>query len=123
MEDLKPLVIEDDPLLILLAKTFLKQLNCQNIDVAENGEKALEKMNLNKYDIIFMDMNLPIMNGPEISKVIRSGDSPNKETPIITVSASVSDQAKKECKDAGMNDYLTKPYSKQQMEETIHKWV
>ncbi len=100
------LIVED----IVVNREFLKEMFkvffAVMVDVAENGKVAVEKVRKNSYDIVFMDMRMPILNGVEATKEIRSF---NKEVPIVCMSANVYREDKHEAQMAGMNDFIEKP--------------
>lgn len=80
------------------------------VSLAENGEKAIEICEQQKFDIIMMDLQMPVLNGFDTTKKIRSDNSnPNQNTPIIAMTAHAIDGVTKRCDEAGMNDYIAKP--------------
>ncbi|WP_281990382.1 hybrid sensor histidine kinase/response regulator [Aquimarina aggregata] len=116
---MRVLVVEDNK----MNQFFLKQLLLNwNIEVhlAENGKIALEKIEHSVYDLILMDMHMPVMDGPETAMKIRK--SPNaaiKQIPIIACSADVFPESKKKAIASGMDFYLTKPLSEKALEEVL----
>jgi PAS domain S-box-containing protein len=106
MKDIKVLVVEDIALNQLLMKTLLDDFGFE-CDIASNGEIALEKMRTIKYDIILMDLQMPVMNGFETTEHIRN--SLNSRIPIIALTADVTTVDLAKCKAVGMNDYIAKP--------------
>ena len=91
----------------------------KNVDVAENGKTALDMFGLNRYDIILMDIQMPVMNGITATKKIREIEKTiNTHTPIIAITANAMLGDKETCLAAGIDDYLSKPY---QMEDLISK--
>ena len=106
--DLRILLVEDDDISRKMLGLMLKKkgLEC---DKAINGSEALEMCAMKQYDIILMDCHMPIMNGYESSTMLRNSDGPNKDTIIIALTANAMAGDKKECIDAGMTDYVTKP--------------
>ena len=91
-----------------------------NIDIANNGKEAIDKYNSNKYDLILMDCQMPIMDGFEATKIIRILD---KDIPIIAVTANVLSTDREKCESAGMNDYLAKPFNRRQLTSILSKWL
>ncbi len=79
------------------------------LDIAENGEEAINKVYDKKYDLILMDIQLPGKDGFETTKAIRNGKSENKKTPIIAVTAEVLDFDLDKCFEVGLSDYISKP--------------
>jgi len=108
LKGLNILLVEDHEINQLLAITILENWN-SIVDVAENGLIAVEKVKENNYDVILMDINMPEMDGYGATKEIRN--TLNDNTPIIalTASALISDNHK--CYDAGMNDFISKPFN------------
>lgn len=93
------------------------------VDTADNGEKAVNLFlaNRNKYDIIFMDIQMPVLNGHEATKMLR--EKGFKDIPIIAVTANVIKGSKEACLEAGMNDYIPKPIKREVVFQMINKWV
>ncbi len=112
------LIVEDNEINQQIMKLSLIKL-VKSVDVAENGKVALDMFGLNRYDIILMDIQMPIMNGITATKKIREIEkSTNTHTPIIAITANAMLGDKETCLSAGIDDYLSKPY---QMEDLISK--
>ncbi len=110
LEDANILLVEDNAInqkiVILSLKNFVK-----NIDVALNGKEALDKFGSSKYDLILMDIQMPVMNGIIATKKIRELESStNTQIPIIAITANALSGDKEVCLAAGMNDYISKPF-------------
>ncbi|MFB0924385.1 MAG: ATP-binding protein, partial [Vicingaceae bacterium] len=114
------LLVEDNPVNSLMATTILEKWNCI-IDLAENGVEAIEKLRTKTYHLILMDMTMPKMGGIEASQIIRT--DLKVETPIIALTANAIRGDSKKCFDAGMDDYLSKPYSQIDLNRMLTKWV
>lgn len=106
IKDVKVLVVEDIPLNQLLMKTLLDDFGFQR-DIAENGEIAVEKLRNKEYDIILMDLQMPIMNGFAATEYIRN--TLHSDIPIIALTADVTTVDVAKCRAVGMNDYIAKP--------------
>jgi PAS domain S-box-containing protein len=106
IKGVKILVVEDIPLNQLLMKTLLDDFGFE-CDIASNGKIAIEKLELNKYDLILMDLQMPVMNGFEATKYIR--ETMNLDIPIIALTADVTTVDLAKCKAVHMNDFLAKP--------------
>jgi len=104
--DVKVLVVEDIALNQLLMKTLLDDFGFE-CDIASNGELAIEKLKTKSYDIILMDLQMPVMNGFEATEYIR--DNMDSEIPIIALTADVTTVDLTKCMAVGMNDYIAKP--------------
>lgn len=109
--NLNILLAEDNEYNQILAETRLNSWNC-NVDIANNGLEAIEKLRKNDYHLILMDIQMPIMNGYEATKRIRTEfTSYKKEIPIIALTAHASNGDAKIAKKLGFNDYLFKPFN------------
>jgi len=118
LTDANILLVEDNAInqkiIILSLRNIVK-----NIDVANNGKEALDKFGSTKYDIILMDIQMPIINGIVATKKIRELEaSSNTQTPIIAITANALSGDKENCLAAGMNDYISKPF---QVEVLVQK--
>lgn len=123
LKKLKIMIAEDNKINMLLIKTIIKNIFAEAIIFEVfNGKDAVEQFESINPDIIFMDIQMPVMNGYEAAKAIRSLDS-GKIIPIIAVTAGVEKEEKIKCTEAGMNDHISKPIMKGTIEETIIKWV
>ncbi|MDI5897531.1 CheR family methyltransferase [Flavobacterium yafengii] len=106
VKNIKILVVEDITLNQLLMKTILDDFGFER-DIADNGKIAIEKLLVKSYDIILMDLQMPVMNGFETTEYIRN--TLNLKIPIIALTADVTTVDLKKCKAVGMNDYIAKP--------------
>jgi len=93
-----------------------------NIDTADNGIEAIEMYKNGNYDIILMDIQMPLMDGYEATKIIRS-DIKGKKIPIIALTANAFEQDKINCINSGMDDFLAKPIRKENLKEKINFWI
>ena len=106
--DLRALIVEDNPLNQIVARQTLAKFGI-TADVAENGAVAVEMVERESYDVVFMDIRMPVMDGYESSRRIRALPGERGKVPIIAVTAEVAGQSSEQCLAAGMNDYLAKP--------------
>lgn len=108
----------------IIANTFLTRLGA-TVTIANNGEEALNRFKENIYDLVFMDCRMPVMDGYEATKAIREYETKtNKQmTPIIALTANASDDDKKLCKDAGMNEIITKPFKRNEITQCLSQWL
>lgn len=109
LKNINVLLVEDNDINRLYAANILKNWKC-NYQIAENGLIATEKVKKNNYDIILMDVQMPVMDGIEATRIIRKMASPVNITPIIALTANVIKGDDEKYKMAGMNDYLSKPF-------------
>lgn len=96
-----------------------------NVMYVNNGQEALEAMKINQFDIVLMDLQMPIMDGYEATIAIRKGEAgaQNTNIPIIAVTADVMETTKNRVKEIGMNDYLSKPIKKETLYEIVKRLV
>jgi two-component system, sensor histidine kinase and response regulator len=121
----KILVAEDNPINQLLIKHFLKTFNC-SFTLVENGALAVEANRNESFDLILMDCQMPEMDGFEATKLIRTAEQgllPSNRIPIIALTANAIAGDRDICLNAGMDDYLSKPYSREQLKEMITRWL
>lgn len=118
LKDANVLLVEDNLINQKIVLLSLKK-SVKTVDVANNGKEALDKFGSAKYDLILMDVQMPIMNGIVATKKIRSIEkSTNTHTPIIAITANALLGDKEECLAAGMDDYISKPF---QIETLVNK--
>lgn len=110
------LIVDDSALNLLVLEKILRRYNV-NIDKAENGEIAVQKAISNTYDIIFMDLHMPRMDGFEAAREIKRK---GVKTPIITISANVTQDAMAKAKETGMLDFITKPYTNERIYSVLN---
>lgn len=102
------LVVEDNAVNQMVMKKILESLGWSYC-IANNGLEAVERAREKPYALILMDCQMPVMDGFEATATLRSTDNPNRETPIVAVTANATDQDRERCIASGMNDYLKKP--------------
>ena len=115
---LKVLIVEDIEVNREFLKEMFKVFFSIEVEMAENGKIAVEKVEENTYDIIFMDMRMPVLDGVEATKQIRLF---NQNVPIICMSANVYREDKHEAQVAGMNDFIEKPLEHTNIESRLEK--
>ncbi|MCK5131774.1 MAG: response regulator [Candidatus Sabulitectum sp.] len=118
------LIAEDNPVNQLVAVKILKKLGYK-ADIAENGTEAIDALRRTAYDIIFMDCQMPVMDGYAASRAIRSGKEKvlNSDVVIIAMTANALKGDKEECIQAGMDDYISKPITPKLLSDILVKWV
>lgn len=121
-KDIRVLVAEDNALNQLLVIKVLKKQGFET-DVAENGLIAVNKHQNHDFDIILMDLQMPEMDGYEATRQIRGLDSDKKDIPIIAMSAHAIKGEYEHCMEAGMNDFISKPFDTKELYEKIFKYV
>ena len=109
-------------------RAMLEYCGCR-VDIAENGQEAVDAFFRERYDIIFMDCQMPVMDGYETTGVIRGMESKSRETgavspiPIIALTAYAMEGDREQCLRAGMDDYLSKPFSIGGLQAIVDRWL
>lgn len=116
--ELDVLLVEDNDINRLYAKSILKNWECQ-VDIAENGLVAIEKIKNKLYDVVLMDVQMPVMDGYEATRTIRLMDSPKNSIPIVALTANATKKDIEKCIAAGMNDFLPKPFTPDDLHRKI----
>ncbi|MDQ1266198.1 MAG: hypothetical protein QG635_1350, partial [Bacteroidota bacterium] len=121
LEHKKALVVEDDESNAILIEKYLRKLKF-SVGIVKNGIDAVDKFKSVDYDIIIMDLGLPLMNGIEATKAIRELETETgSHIPIIALTAHAYELDKSNCLKAGMDDYLAKPLDVKLLNEKIMK--
>ncbi len=123
-DPLNVLVVEDNDLNSKFAGAVLKKLN-YNVDYATDGAMAVEKFLKNNYDLILMDIQMPLKNGIEATKEIRKYEKQlavDKPVVIIAVTAFALEHDRENCLENGMDEYLTKPYTPDELINIIKSY-
>ena len=113
------LLAEDNPVNALLVQTLLKREGC-TVELAGTGEEALAALAHSRYDLVLMDMRMPGMDGPETARALRARED---ATPIIALTANSFESDRKECLEAGMNAFLTKPLEPAALRAALIRWT
>ncbi len=113
------LIVEDNAINQKLMGILLKQMGCL-FEVAADGKQAVAIVQEKKFDLVLMDIQMPVMDGYEASNIIRN--QMKLKTPIVALTAHVFKEDEMKCRAAGMNDFLTKPVSLKALRETVLKW-
>lgn len=121
--NIRVLLVEDDALAAQIGALILKNLGC-HVDVVKDGLSAVEHSKKNSYDLVFMDVGLPKIDGKEASRRIREWESlRDKHTPIIALTAHIDVENKQSCIEAGMDAVLSKPLSKETANDILHAFA
>ncbi|OKY27459.1 response regulator [Thalassotalea sp. PP2-459] len=115
------LLVEDNALNQQVVLGFLEETGV-NIDIAENGQVAIDKLDSESYDLVFMDLQMPIMDGLTATKIIRANDQ-FSNLPIIAMTAHAMQEELDRCLEVGMNDYFTKPIDPNALYILLSKWL
>jgi two-component system sensor histidine kinase BarA len=113
------LVADDSSVNQMLIRALLNKLGLE-VAVVDNGQQAVQAVEKKSYDLIFMDMQMPVMDGCEAVRILRSR---SVHTPIIALTANAMPEDRKKCIEAGCSDYLSKPISRPQLLEIVEKYL
>ncbi len=120
------LVAEDNPMSQRVARRILEFLGV-DVDIAVDGSQAVEMVAHRRYDLVFMDCNMPELDGYEATRRIRAreaqADSSERRLPIIALTASVLQEGRSSCFECGMDDFLAKPYEISDVHDMLEKWL
>jgi CheY-like chemotaxis protein len=121
-EDIRILLVEDSPINQMIEKSLLKKLGFKQIDIVENGEEAVNILTKQDYDLVLMDIIMPVMNGLEASRLIRNQNSiRNQNIPIIALTAQDTYHLETDFEKYKINYYLSKPIDLDKLTATIKK--
>jgi two-component system, sensor histidine kinase and response regulator len=120
--DASILVVEDNEVNQQVIKGHFNRLG-YSIDLVANGVEALKALEHNSYDIIFMDCQMPEMDGYKTTSEIRIREGTGKHTPVIAMTAHVVDGEREKCLAAGMDDYMSKPIKREMLKRMIDRWL
>lgn len=118
----KVLVAEDNRTNQLMITQMLEMMGCE-LDIASNGREAIDALQEKDYDIVLMDCMMPEMNGYEATEHIRKQEKDDEHITIIALTANALPEDKQKCIDTGMDDYLTKPMQKSDLQNILGKWL
>jgi CheY-like chemotaxis protein len=121
-ESARILVVEDHPINQKLMGILLGRMACQ-VSFSENGQLAVDMVRQTPFDLILMDVNMPVMDGLTATREIRSLLGPASKTPIVVLTADVMNEAREKSLAAGANDFVTKPLQMDQLRELIRKYT
>jgi signal transduction histidine kinase/CheY-like chemotaxis protein len=119
------LLAEDNPVNQELVKTMLEYFGCR-VDAVANGREAVDACDLAAYDLVFMDCQMPEMDGYEAVQLIREREKTapaRQRTPVVALTAHAFPTDRQRCLDAGMDDYLSKPFRQEHLREITERWL
>ena len=119
---LSVLVVDDVEANLLIASEMLKGMGLE-VHAAREGAEAVAMALKSQFDIILMDIRMPRLNGLEATRRIREGGGKNAQTPIIALTANAEKTEIRRCNEAGMNDFISKPFSRERLVQSIHQCV
>ena len=121
-EDTRVLLVEDHPINQRLALVLLEQFGFV-CDLATDGQQAVTAAQREYYSLILMDLQMPVMDGLEAAANIRNGNGPNAYTPIVAMTANAMESDKAACFAVGMNDFISKPFTRTGLIRVLEKWT
>jgi CheY-like chemotaxis protein len=114
--------VEDNEINAMVASHFLTNIGA-NFKVATDGQEAVDTARSEPFDVILMDVQLPTMDGMEATRMIRASEDPKvRDVVIVALTASALASERTGCFEAGMNDYLSKPFSQADLSAMLTKW-
>lgn len=114
------LLVEDDDFSRVITLAMLRSLGYFNVTTAENGAEAVHACRRLVFNLILMDLDMPVLTGLDAAVEIRGL---GLQMPIVAYTASVTPATRAQCIDVGMSDFLPKPTDKAQLERTLHQWL
>ncbi|MBO6522185.1 MAG: response regulator [Balneolaceae bacterium] len=123
LADINILIAEDVKINQVVIKKMLESLGLESIEIANHGEEALQKIKEKWYDVILMDIQMPVMDGLEASELISNHFKVRRKPVIIAITANAMITDQKKYEDAGIDGYLSKPVTKEELKETLGKFI
>jgi len=122
LESVKILICEDNPLNELMVRRILEPTGAE-YHVVRDGAEAVRAATENEYDLILMDIQMPVMDGLTATRMIREQENGKRHTPIVAVTANASESDLSSMQEAGLDDRVSKPFRLETLRETIERWV
>lgn len=116
------LVVEDNPVNRTIAVRLLAREGCE-VDAVESGREAVEACQGCEYDLVLMDVHMPDMDGYEATRRIRAQEPAGRHTPVVAVTASSMQGDRERCLEAGMDDFVSKPFSAEVLRRLLERWA
>jgi CheY-like chemotaxis protein/HPt (histidine-containing phosphotransfer) domain-containing protein len=116
------LLVEDNAINQRVARRFLERLGCE-VQVVGDGKQAVDAFQRNSYGFILMDMQMPVMDGIEATRLIREIEGGTRHTPIVALTANAMMGTLERCLGAGMDDYLTKPLDISRLQDVLDRFM
>jgi len=118
--NMKILVVDDMSTMRRIVKNIMKQLGFANVDEAENGQEALDKLKADSFGFVISDWNMPVMTGIQLLRAIRADDK-LKAIPVLMVTAEAQKENLIEAIQAGVSNYIVKPFTAEVLQEKMSK--
>ncbi len=116
------LLVEDNPVNQRVARLMLEKLG-QRVVVAENGPAALGALRQSRFDAVLLDCHMPGLDGFEVARRLRASEGENRAVPVIALTADVALETRERCREAGMDDFLSKPISQRRLAKALGRWL
>ncbi len=116
------LVVDDHPVNLTVASAMLKRMGC-DVETVQEGSAALFAALARPYDLVFMDCQMPVMDGYETTRRLRAQESGRRRTRIVALTAHAVNGARERCLAEGMDDYISKPFTLEQIAKILRKWI
>jgi PAS domain S-box-containing protein len=116
------LLVEDNVVNQKLAIRLLEKLGCQ-VEVAANGREGVERLAARSYDLVFMDCQMPEVDGYEATRQVRASETPMAQVPIVAMTANAMRGDREKCLESGMDDYITKPIRTDALASALRRWL
>ncbi len=122
---LRILLVEDNATNRMVTCLMLRKMGCQQIEIVQNGEEAVNITATNDYDLVLMDIHMPVMDGLQATQIIRQREQEDhrKHLLIVALTADTTPESRESCFFAGTDDYLTKPFCQKELLNTLHHWL
>jgi CheY-like chemotaxis protein/HPt (histidine-containing phosphotransfer) domain-containing protein len=114
--------VEDEPVNAAVAQGYLEALGCTSV-WTKDGAEALARSAAERFDVILMDINMPAFDGYQTAKLMRERAGAGRRVPIIALTAHTPSQVRERCAAAGIDDVLSKPYTPEDCEKLLRRWV
>jgi two-component system, chemotaxis family, chemotaxis protein CheY len=118
--NMKILVVDDMSTMRRIVKNIMKQLGFPNVEEAENGQDALDKLRAESFGLVISDWNMPVMTGIDLLRAIRADDK-LKAIPVLMVTAEAQKENLIEAVKAGVSNYIVKPFTAEVLQEKMNK--
>jgi len=122
LEGCRVLVAEDNAINTMVIRAMLERNGCI-VRTVEDGRAAIEDLRHNEYDLVFMDLQMPDMNGLEATRALRRMTNAAAKVPIVALTASALDSDRRACNEAGMNDFVCKPIDENEVLNAVRRWT
>ena len=116
------LVVDDNPINLIVSSHAIEKFGCETV-CAKDGQEALDTLSEEPFDIVFLDVQMPVLDGLETTREIRRREGNGKHTLIVALTAGALLQEQQDCFDAGMDDFLTKPITLESIQNALSKWL